>query len=274
MNDIKLNWFPGHMAKTLKEFEKESKLIDLIIEIVDSRSINLTSNSEIISRIKNKNIPILKVASKSDLSDINKNLYNDILIGSIKDSKFRNLILSEANNKLSNKIEKLKSKGYTNPKVYIAIVGLPNVGKSSFINFLLNKKNLISKNEPGVTRKKEWIKLSNYIYLLDTPGVSFKKINNEDDFYKLTLLRTINWNIVDKYKTIEFAYNFYLSNYNNELKKYYKFDNDLLFDDFLEFYANKFRLMLKNNEYDIQTSLEKLYIDFSNNLICRVNYEK
>ncbi len=274
MNDTKLNWFPGHMAKTLKEFEKELKLIDLIIEIVDSRSINLTSDSEIVSTIKNKNIPILKIASKSDLSDIDKSLYNHILVGSIKDNKFRNLILNEINNKLSQKIEKLKSKGYANPKVYIAIVGLPNVGKSSFINFLLNKKNLTAKNEPGVTRKKEWVKLSNYIYLLDTPGVSFKKINNEEDFYKLTLLRTINWNIVDKYKTIEFAYNFYLNKYSNELKKYYKFNDNFTFDNFLEFYANKFKLMLKNNEYDIETSLEKLYIDFSNNLICRVNYEK
>ncbi len=269
-----INWFPGHMKKTIDAFNEQLKLIDLIVEVVDSRAINLTSDSEILKQAKSQNKRSIKIALKSDLADLNKK-EDDILYGNIYDQNFRKEILKKISSALKDKIDNLIKKGYANPKVYVAVTGLPNVGKSSFINFLLNKKNLISKNEPGVTRKNNWVKLDNNIYLLDTPGVSFKKIEDNDQANILVLLRTINWSIANKYDVIKFAYEYYLTHYENEFNNYYQLEEKLSFDDFLIYYANKNGILLKEGQANIDICLEKLYSDFSNNqTIKKVNYEK
>lgn len=272
-NEKSLNWFPGHMKKTIDEFRKEIKLIDLIIEIVDARSINNTSNSEIMNVVKGNNKKIIKLALKSDLAE---KIDSDkkIIYGSINDKNLKNIILKKINDELSDKINSLIKKGYKNPKVYIAIVGLPNVGKSTFINTFIGKKHLISKNEPGITRKKNWTKISDYIYMLDTPGVFFKKIDNKETHNILVLLRTINWNIVDKYDVIKFAYIFYMDKYKKEFMSFYNMITDMQFDDFLKFICKEKGLLKKNNEFNIDAALEKIYNDISNGEICKVNYEK
>lgn len=272
-NERSLNWFPGHMKKTIDEFKKEIKLIDLIIEIVDARSVLNTSNSEILNVVKANNKKIIKIALKSDLAEINKE-DNNIIFTDIKNENLKNIVIKKITNELNDKINTLIKKGYENPKVYIAIVGLPNVGKSSFINTVLGRKHLISKNEPGITRKKNWTKITEYIYMLDTPGVFFKKINNKETHNILALLRTINWNIVDKYDVIKFAYNFYMQNYNKKFSEFYNIENNLSFDDFLKHVCSNKGLLRKNNELDVDAALEKIYNDISNGEICKVNYEK
>lgn len=272
-NEKSLNWFPGHMKKTIDEFKKEIKLIDLIIEIVDARSINNTSNSEILKIVKGCNKKIIKLALKSDLADrcIND---EEVIYSNINDKNIKNIILKKINDELSDKINSLIKKGYTNPKVYVAIVGLPNVGKSTFINTMIGRKHLISKNEPGITRKKNWTKISEYIYMLDTPGVFFKRVESEEVHNILALLRTINWNIVDKYNVIKFAYNFYIENYKKQFMEFYKLNQKLEFDDFLIHVCKINGLLEKNNNFNIDAALEKIYNEISNGEICKVNYEK
>ncbi|GHU31707.1 hypothetical protein FACS1894166_03640 [Bacilli bacterium] len=176
------------MAKTLKDVQS-IKGVDLVIEVVDARAINTSSNPELTC---NNHLPKLVVALKSDLSDLDvHDLDHDVLVGSIKDQSFRSRIVQAINVKLSDKMNRYKKKGLLTPQFNIMVVGLPNVGKSSLINFLAKRKVLIVENRPGVTKNKQLIKITDNYFIYDTPGVFVKKITNDEDEYILALIGTV-----------------------------------------------------------------------------------
>jgi ribosome biogenesis GTPase A len=176
------------MAKASKEIE-ETKPLDLIIEIVDARAIKNTRNDEL---SKNINKPKIIIALKKDLSDIRITENTNIHITCINDNTFKNTILKILNSFFSEKIQKLKSKGLLMPQFYIMVIGLPNVGKSSFINKLTNFQTKVNvQNKPGVTRKKQMIKISDNFFIYDTPGIMIKKIRSNEQGYILSLLNII-----------------------------------------------------------------------------------
>jgi ribosome biogenesis GTPase A len=176
------------MAKTIKDVQN-IKGVDLIIEVVDARAVNASSNPELSF---NNHLPKLIIALKSDLSDLNiRDLDHDVLIGSIKDQSFRARIIQAIDLKLADKMNRFHSKGLLTPQFNIMVVGLPNVGKSSLINFLAKKKILIVENRPGITKNKQLIKITNNYFIYDTPGVFVKKINRDEDGYILALIGTI-----------------------------------------------------------------------------------
>ncbi|MGL4616813.1 MAG: ribosome biogenesis GTPase YlqF [Mycoplasmoidaceae bacterium] len=271
-NQESINWFPGHMQKATRLIKEQIKIIDIIIQIVDSRSVINSSNDDLINEIA-PNKTVIKIALKNDLNDIfNKD--ENIIYGSIKNEAFRKTVLYKINSIAKPKIDSMIKKGIVRPKIYLMVLGLPNVGKSSFINFLAKKSQLITRDKPGVTKKNTWLKINDQIEIMDTPGILFKKIKNIEVGFILTLIKCVKWDITPKYDVIKFAYNFYTKNYLNEFKKYFNteiFDN---FEDFLNYYCLNKKMLLKKNEYDIEKSLEKLYKEFSSGNICKVNYEK
>lgn len=266
---LNINWFPGHMKKGTDELIKISKHIDLIIEVVDARAIHSSSNSEILNIFQNK--PIVKIGLKSDYSSL-KNSEN-VLIGSIKDNKFKQEIIKEIYSKLDSRIKSLKNKGLINPKFTLLVVGLPNVGKSSLINFLKSKNILQAQNLPGVTKKQRLVQVNENLNLIDTPGILFKKINNIETAYKLVLVNCIKKEILILEHVLTFGFNHYYSKHKNEFLKYYQLESVDNYLDFMNQICQKRKWITANNQNDINRFEVNIFNDFSLGKICKTNFD-
>ena len=201
---MNINWYPGHMAKTRKQIEQDLKLIDVVIELLDSRIPIASRNPDIKNLTKNKKRIIL--LNKCDLSDegINKKWLEKL-------SQEAPVILTDANTgkgieKVSKKIDELMkdeiakqaARGRINKTIRVMILGIPNVGKSSFINRIAKKNKLEVGNRPGVTKSKQWIRIGKNQELLDTPGVLWPKFENNEIALNLAFTGTIKDDILEK----------------------------------------------------------------------------
>lgn len=199
-----IQWFPGHMAKTRRLITENLKLVDVIIELLDARIPFSSRNPEINSLINNK--PRLVAFNKSDLADeqISRQWvqwYADqgikcILINSIN-GKGLGDIKERARDLMSEKIERDRAKGKLFTPVRTMVVGIPNVGKSSFINKIVGKASAVTGDRPGVTRGKQWIRINSEIELLDTPGILWPKFEDQEVGMNLAFTGAIKDDIMD-----------------------------------------------------------------------------
>lgn len=199
-----INWFPGHMAKTRREISENLKLVDAVIEIRDARIVKSSANPEIEQLCSNK--PRIILLNKSDLSEdkitkdwINKESQNNVKllpVNCVTGEGLKN-IKPMLNEMLKEKLDRLKAKGIVNVVIRTMVVGIPNVGKSSFINKMA--KNNIAKigDKPGVTKSRQWIKTKIGIELMDTPGILWPKFEDEDVALSLAFTGAIKDEIMD-----------------------------------------------------------------------------
>ena len=231
-----INWYPGHMAKTRRQIIEDLKLIDVVIELLDARIPISSRNPEIKKITENKRKIIL--LNKSDLSD---EIENKKWLEKL--SKEAPTILTDSNtgrgvDKVSKKIELImedeiqrqKERGRINKTIRIMILGIPNVGKSSFINRISKKAKLEVANRPGVTKSKQWIRIGKNQELLDTPGVLWPKFETKEISLNLAFTGTIKDDILE---TTEIAYELlkvlYI-NYTKNLQDRYKITDEELKD--------------------------------------------
>ena len=234
LNKTNINWYPGHMAKTMKQVEADLKLIDIVIEILDARIPISSQNPEIQKLVKNKKKVI--VLNKCDLADEkeNKNWVKyfeevniPVILCNSNNGDGVNKTISKINEIMQEEREIAKQKG-RNKIARAMIIGVPNVGKSSFINRVSNKSAMQVGNKPGVTKNKQWIRLSNNIELLDTPGVLWPRIEKQETALNLAYTGTIKSDILDE---IEVAYNlikYLMSEYRENVIERYKLNSDIL----------------------------------------------
>ncbi|WP_346928402.1 ribosome biogenesis GTPase YlqF [Clostridium sp.] len=192
---MSINWFPGHMAKTRREIKENLKLVDAIIEIRDARIASSSSNPDIEDICSEK--PRIILFNKSDLSEEYvtkkwvKKLSNEktrVLSVNCLTGVGLNKIKPTLDELLKEKHDRLKSKGVVNIITRVMVVGIPNVGKSTFINRMAKNSAAKTGDRPGVTKSKQWIKTKMGIELMDTPGVLWPKF--EDDTVGLNLAFT------------------------------------------------------------------------------------
>ena len=234
-NKTNINWYPGHMAKTRREIIEDLKLIDVVIELLDSRIPISSRNPDIAEITKNKDRII--ALNKSDLSDKKENEKW------IKHFKENGLIAIECDsnngrgiNEVLRAIEKIKekemqeyaSKGRTGRKIRAMILGIPNVGKSSFINRVSKTNRLEVGNKPGVTKKKQWIRINEKIELLDTPGVLWPKIDNEKVALNLAYTGSIKDEILPQTEIAYQLLKYLLENYKGNISERYKLSTDYI----------------------------------------------
>ncbi len=199
-----INWFPGHMTKTKRKIEKDLKLVDAVVEIIDARIPVSSRNPDIAKLITNK--PRVVLLNKCDIADEKatqlwvdcfKNNGIAALPVDCKSGKGINQFVPLLRKQLSEKIDRLKSKGMINPCMRVMIVGIPNVGKSTFINRISKKNKAVSADRPGVTRGNQWFTIANCLEMLDTPGVLWPKFEDRTTGEHLAFTGAIKDNIMD-----------------------------------------------------------------------------
>lgn len=282
---MNIQWFPGHMAKTRRLIAENLKLVDVIIELLDARIPFSSRNPEINSLINNK--PRLVAFNKSDLADerISRQWikwYADqgidcILINSIN-GKGLNEVKSRARDLMSEKIERNRAKGKIFTPVRTMIVGIPNVGKSSFINKIVGKATAVTGDRPGVTRGKQWIRISSEMELLDTPGILWPKFEDQEVGMNLAFTGAIKDDIMDIGEVaMELLYRL-SKTYNSELCTRFKLDPETIKDmeplELLETVGRKRGCIVSKGEIDYSRISAIVLDEFRGGKIGRITLEK
>ena len=262
-----INWFPGHMHKTMETLKDQMKTYDLIINVLDARATECSNNQDLL-KIFNK--PILNVAMKADLSDVKKK--SDILFININNKNKRKEIIKSIYKKLDEKIKKYQNKGLVKYKLNVIVVGIPNVGKSSLINYLINKKRLDARNYPGVTNKISLWKIDDSLFINDTPGVLTKKIDNDQIGYILGLIGCIKKELLPLDEVVKFGYEYLIKNYPDLIQKLFK-SNKLSFNDFLIALCQKNKYFLPDNKYDFDRAINFLYHLIQTGKIGKISFD-
>lgn len=229
MNDKKscastsINWYPGHMAKTKRQIIEDLKLIDVVIELLDAR-IPISSQNPDIKNITREKKKII-VLNKADLAEENetnkwvqyfKNQANIAIPVDSNSGKGINIVIKEIKNIMSDEKKRLEEKGRMGKPIRVMILGIPNVGKSSFINRISKKTSAQVGNKPGVTKQKQWIRFAENIDLLDTPGVLWPKFESEEVALNLAYTGTIKNEILEE---TEIAYQLLKFLIQNQIEK-------------------------------------------------------
>lgn len=275
-------WYPGHMTKAVRQMQEDIKLIDLIIEIVDAR-IPLSSRNPDIDKLGAGKARMV-LLNKSDLAD---QAVSKEWIGYFKD---RGVYAIEINSKngsgiknirngvsvvCKDKIERDRARGIKNRPIRAMVVGIPNVGKSTFINSFAGKAVTKTGNKPGVTKGKQWIRLDRTLELLDTPGILWPKFEDEAIGMRLAFIGSINDEII---VTEEMALDFigYIDGiYPDAVRDFYKIDRDVPGDYHILEEIGKVRGCLKTGgDIDIVKAARLLMDDYRSGRLGRMSLER
>lgn len=270
-----INWYPGHMKKAVDMLEEQLKLVDIVIEILDAR-IPLSSKNPVIERLaKNKKRIIL--LNKMDLVDkkdyhlweeyfLENDLADKVIPISVENGSNLKELKLQIDKFYNEKLEKMKQKGLRKTQVRAMVVGIPNVGKSKFINRFSLKNKAGVGNLPGFTRGKQWITVSDKFSLLDTPGVLWPKFDNDEIAMNLAITGSIKDNILPLEKVILRLLD-KMEEYKiiNNIKKVYKLEIEDMqdVDNFEILSILERRLQIYNNkEHDYEQISRKILKDY------------
>lgn len=278
---MQFQWYPGHMTKARRMMEEDIKLIDLVIELVDAR-LPLSSRNPDIDKIgRNKSRLIL--LNKCDLADervtkewteyFESQGYFTVTVNSRNGQGIKSInnIVKEA---CKEKIERDRKRGILNRPVRAMVVGIPNVGKSTFINSYAKKACTKTGNKPGVTKGKQWIKLSSTLELLDTPGILWPKFEDQMVGLRLAFVGSIKDDIINTTELAIELLKFLIKNYPGAVKGRYEVEESEDYVRMLTDIAKNRKCLLKGNEYDIDKAAMILLDEFRSGKLGRISLER
>ncbi len=278
-----INWYPGHMAKTKRLISENINLIDIVYEVIDARMPYSSKIKDIDSYIKDKKkILIMTKIDLCDLNETNKWIkyyekigYKVVGLDLEKNTNLNNLI-NITNNLMEEENKKRISKGMTKRKTRVLVVGIPNVGKSTLINRLVGKKVANVGNMPGVTKNLNWIRVNKDIELLDTPGILWPKLDEEEVAFNLASLTSIKEEILPIEKVVIYILNKLDKYYNNILKERYgieKVDNDNI-ESTLNIIGKKRGCLTKGAIVDYDKVYSIVMNDIKNGIIKNITFDR
>lgn len=291
---MNINWYPGHMAKTKKQILEDLKLIDVVIEILDARIPVSSRNPDIEEYTKNK-MKII-VLNKYDLADENQNKkWIEYFKNNGIEAVLVNSNTGEGINKAINKIEEVYnngktqyvSKGRIGKAIRVMILGIPNVGKSSFINRISKKNVATVGNKPGVTRQKQWIRINQDIELLDTPGILWPKFESEKVALNLAYTGSIKDEVIEieeiSFNLLKVLLNKYLDKLleryklnKDEIDKIFELDieeNEKIYET-MKLIGRKRGTLLSGGNIDVEKVSKIILDDFRSGKIGRITLEE
>ncbi|MDO8064212.1 ribosome biogenesis GTPase YlqF [Candidatus Phytoplasma bonamiae] len=276
MSKICIQWFPGHMKKTFKEISQYLKIIDLILVILDARIPYSSVNWELLKTFNNKPfLLLLNKISLADMSNINifKKFFENHKIPFLWiDSKIK--INIHQIKPYIYRILKMKNPFWKHKILKLMITGMPNVGKSTFINCLANKKMVKTANIPGITKQMQWIKIGPRMKLLDTPGILYHKFNDPRIGYNLAICGCIKSTLYPKLPIVEYLLTYLKKNYYQNLQKCFKLnEQELELPNLWYKIAQKNLYLTKNKILDENKVLDMILYKISNGFIGPVNFD-
>lgn len=277
---LNINWYPGHMKKTKEEIEKNLKLVDIVLEIIDARIPESSRNPMLDDILEDK--PRLIIMNKVDLSDPKENqkrmnkFKNDGITAIPMNSKERinvGKIYDIAREILADKFKKHEEKEIENPLIRMMIVGVPNSGKSTFINNVAQRKGARVGNRPGVTQTKQWIKTNSNLQLLDTPGVLWPKFDDRTGLH-LSYTNAIKDEIVNIEELTLYFLKEMAKEYPENLEERYGVDPTMEAIDIYEAIAKKRGAIIAGGDFDYTRTATIILNDFRSGKLGRITLEK
>ncbi|MEI3577185.1 MAG: ribosome biogenesis GTPase YlqF [Acutalibacteraceae bacterium] len=279
-----IQWFPGHMTKTKRKIQASLKLVDIVAEIIDARIPVSSHNPDLDKLIQGK--PRIVLMNKCDMADRAQTdrwveYYRKKNIVAIpvdcKTGKGLNRFIPTVRDVLSDKIEKWEAKGMRNRSIHIMVVGIPNVGKSSFINKMAKKDSARVEDRPGVTRGNQWFSIGQGMELLDTPGVLWPKFDDPEVGEKLAFTGAVKDQVMDtellafrllevmcRFPTQQFIERFKLQNVDLESVEAY---------DLLELIARKRGMLMSGGRVDTERASVMILDEYRSTKLGKITLE-
>ena len=277
---MNLQWYPGHMTKAKRQMQEDLKLIDLIIELVDAR-IPLSSRNPDIDEL-GKNKARLILLNKSDLADeryneqwsayFQKKGFYVVKVNAKSGAGLKSIqgVIQEA---CKAKIERDRRRGIKNRPIHAMVVGIPNVGKSTFINSYAGKAGAKTGNKPGVTKGKQWIRLNKTLELLDTPGILWPKFEDQEVGKRLAFIGSIKDEILNLEELSLELLDYIRTNYPGLLNACYGIEEEGTPVSLLEAVADKRKCLIRGQEIDYAKAAGIVMEEFRNGKIGRITLE-
>lgn len=272
-----IQWFPGHMTKTRRLIEADLKMVDAVVEVTDAR-IPQSSRNPIMDELVGSK-PRIMLMNKCDVADENAtrawSRYFEgqgmgVIVCDCRSGKGINRFLPTVKKQLSDVIERRKARGMIGKALRVMVVGIPNVGKSSFINRMANSKKTKVGDRPGVTRGKQWVSIDKDVELLDMPGILWPKFDDKDVAQRLAFTGAVKDEVVDTAALARALGEVLLNDYPGLVKARYKINGE---GDILTEIAGARGMLIPGGEPDIERAAAALLDEFRAGKIGRITLD-